>query len=62
MNGACIQDNVVIFLKPVKRVGLHDGIFFVLMENIDLTEIRISLVDIIYADQFVLLADRILFR
>ena len=57
-DGICKQNNIVIFLQSIEWVGLHYGVFLILIEDIDLSEIRISFVDIVNTDQLSLIADR----
>ena len=62
MYGIRVKDNIIIFLQSIERVGFHYGILLVLVEDIDLAEIGISLIDIVNANQFILITDRKLLR
>ena len=46
-----VQDYIVIYIQTIGCVCPHNGILIILIQNIDLFEIRISLVDIFHDDQ-----------
>ena len=55
LDGIRVENNIVVLLQSVQRVGLYDRILFILVEDVDLPEIGISLVDIVDPDQLILL-------
>ena len=57
-----VQDDVIVFLKAIGGIGLHDRILFVLVIDGDLPEIGIPLIDIVDTDELRLLAKRELVR
>ena len=57
-----MQDNVVVFLKAVELVGLHDGILAVLHVDSDLPEVGIALVYVVDADELFFFAQRSIFN
>ena len=46
-----MENNVIVFLQAVELVGGNDGIVTVLLEDLDFSEVRVSLIDIIHTDQ-----------
>ena len=55
-----MQNNVIVFLQAVKLIGCHNGVIVIFHNDMDLPEIGIPLVDIVYTDEGFLFTKRIL--
>ena len=62
MYGIRIEHDVVVFLQAISGIGLNDRVFFVLVIDGYLPEIRIPLVDIVDADELGLVPESELIR